>query len=115
MLGLLQEPSPYSQMNSNARVINVSRGYSMKYKQACHAVDQCSAIWLESGKSIRDLTLAESIAARNEQAKLREALPLSEIPGLRYQAPESKRDSDFWEKRAEFLRATGNFVSGAIQ
>jgi hypothetical protein len=100
---------------NNTRVFNVTRGYSMKYSQARRAVDNCACTWVEAGTSIRDLTLAESIAARNEQAQLREALPLTELPGLRYDAPEAKRDSDFWEKRVEAIRATGNFVSEAIQ
>jgi hypothetical protein len=101
-------------MNNN-RVFNLTRGYSLKHKQALRAVDQCSATWIEFGISIRDLTLAEAIAARNAQAKLQEAFPLTEIPGLRYEAPETKRDSEFWEKRVEAIRATGAFVSNAIQ
>ncbi len=83
-------------MTNNFRVSNLSRGYSLKQKAAERAVAQCAAVWVEYGVSIRDLTLAESIAARAEQAKmraqmneeqarLREPLPYVEIHGLRYE------------------------------
>jgi hypothetical protein len=52
-----------------ARVFNVSRQYSMKHKQALRAVENCACAWVEFGVSIRDLTLAESIAARNQQTQ----------------------------------------------
>lgn len=35
--------------------------------------------------TVRDLTLAEAIAARNHQASLREPLPFAELPGLLYE------------------------------
>lgn len=40
---------------------------------------------MEYGVSLRDLTLAEAIAARNQEAKRREPLPYAEIPGLVYE------------------------------
>ena len=49
----------------------------------------CAATWAEEGVSIRNLTLAESIAARNEQARLREPLAYAEIHGLRFDPPET--------------------------
>ena len=72
-------------MSNNKRVLNITRGFTLKHKQACRAVEQCSAEWVEFGVSIRDLTLAESIAKRNIQAKERDPLPYAEIPGLIYQ------------------------------
>jgi len=96
-------------MNSNARIYHV-RGFTLKFKQALRGIEECAFGWVEEGKIIRDLTLAESIAARNQQSKLREALPLSELPNLRYEAPESQRNSEFWDQRAELLRQSGQFV-----
>ncbi len=55
-------------MGSHIRVFNVTRQFWLKPKRALYAVEQCSAAWVEFGVSVRDLTLAESIAKRNEQA-----------------------------------------------
>lgn len=74
-------------MSGNQRVQNISRGYSMKHRQAEKAVATCSAEWVEYGVSIRDLTVAEAIAARNKQAADREPLPLPEIPGVVFRSP----------------------------
>jgi hypothetical protein len=69
-------------MSSNDRIYNVTRGYSMRGKQALRAVDNCAMAWVEVGRSVRDLTLRESIAARSKQASDREPLPMAEIPGI---------------------------------
>lgn len=71
-------------MTNNARVSNITRGYSLKHKQAVRAVDNCAAAWVVYGESIRDLTLAEAIAARNKQASEREPLADAELPGIIY-------------------------------
>jgi hypothetical protein len=77
-----------SKLASRFRVANISRpGYYMNFKAAAKAIEECSAAWVEYGVSIRDLTLAESIAARNAQARLREPLPYAEIHGLRFDPP----------------------------
>ena len=76
-------------MSNNKRILNVTRGFTLKHKQALKAVDECACTWVEFGVSIRDLTLAESIAARNEQARLAEPLPFAEIPGLIFMPPVS--------------------------
>ena len=76
-------------MTKNFRVFNVTRGYSMKRGAAEKAIRECAATWVEEGVSIRNLTLAESIKARNEQARLREPLPYAEIHGLRFDPPAS--------------------------
>lgn len=52
-------------------------------------MENCAAIWLEEGVSIRSMTIAESIKARNEQARMREPLPYAEIHGLRFDPPVS--------------------------
>jgi hypothetical protein len=74
-----------SRMNNNSRVFNVSRGFTVKHKQAVKAIKECACTWVDYGVSIRDLTLAESIAANKQQAYLREPLAYSEIFGLRYE------------------------------
>ena len=62
----------------------------MKHRQAAQAVENCACEWVEFGVSLRDLTLAEAIAARNRQASLREPLPFAELPGLLYEAASGK-------------------------
>ena len=99
-------------MGNNSRVLNVSRGFSLKHKQALRAVENCACAWVEFGVTIRDLTLAESITARNEQARVSEPLCSSELPGLRYEAPETKLHADFWQKRSDLLKQAGAFASG---
>jgi hypothetical protein len=74
-------------MPQDPRVLNISRGFRLRLNQARKAVENCACVWVEYGVSVRDLTLAESIAARNEQAKHREPLPYAEIFGLRFDAP----------------------------
>lgn len=76
-------------MTKNKRIFNISRGYSLKRGAAERAISECSAAWVEEGVSIRNLTLAESIAARNEQARVAEPLPFAEIPGLRFEPTSS--------------------------
>ena len=70
-------------MASHSRVQNLTRGFRLKFNQAEKAVEACACVWVEYGVSVRDLTLAEAIAARNAQAKLREPMPFAEIPGLK--------------------------------
>jgi hypothetical protein len=74
-------------MQKDPRVLNITRGFRLRFNQACKAVENCACAWVDVGVSIRDLTLAESIAARARQAKDREPLPYSEIHGLKFEAP----------------------------
>jgi hypothetical protein len=78
---------------NNARIVNISRNFSLKHSQALKAVENCACAWVEFGVSIRDLSLAESIAARNTQAKEREPIAPAEIPGLIFQQPASANTS----------------------
>jgi hypothetical protein len=75
------------------RVCNITRNVRLKFSQALKAVESCACAWVEEGVSIRDLSLAEAIAARNKQAQLRQALALAEIPGLRFQPPAYAQES----------------------
>lgn len=69
-------------MTNNFRVFNLTMQVWIKHRQAQKAVDNCAAAWVDP-RTIRQLTLAEAIAARNAQAKLREPMPFAEIPGLK--------------------------------
>ena len=72
-------------MSSHRRIENLTNGFRLKPQHAERAILNCSAVWVEVGVSIRSLTLAESIAARNVQAAIREPLAYAEIPGLTYE------------------------------
>lgn len=89
-------------MAAHTRVLNVTRNCWMKQSQALRAIENCAYAWEEFGVSIRALTVAEAIAARNEQARLSIGLiywvegkdgkmiakPYSaEIPGVVFQPP----------------------------
>lgn len=73
------------------------------------AMDNCAAMWVEEGVSIRNLTLAESISARRIQEKLREPLPYAEIHGLRFDPPATgvsatRRESRLMWEAHDFIR-----------
>lgn len=80
-------------MTNNSRVLNVSRGFTLKYKQALRAIENCAAAWVDPGQSIRDVSLAESIAMRNKQAQMaklsQEVLGSGEIGGCWFVPPAS--------------------------
>lgn len=71
-------------MPQDPRVLNITRGFRLRFNQARKAVENCACAWVDVGISIRDLTLAESIAARSQQAKDREPLPYAEVHGLTF-------------------------------
>lgn len=72
-------------MQKDTRVLNVTRGYRLRFNQARKAVENCACAWVDIGVSIRDLSLAESISVRAQQAKDREPLPFAEVPGLSFE------------------------------
>lgn len=90
-------------MSQSPRILNITRKYHLKPSQAQRAIDECSAVWVAPGISIRDLNLAESIAARNEQAKTRDPLPGMEIPGIIYKQPAYAATTA--HERADLVRA----------
>jgi hypothetical protein len=91
-------------MSNNTRVLNITRRFYMKHKQAARAVENCACAWVEFGVSLRDLTLAEAIAARNHQASLRDPLPFAELPGLLYR-PASGREAGARVQRVMAMEA----------
>lgn len=85
-------------MPKDSRVFNITRGFRLRPNQALKAVENCACAWVDHGVSVRDLTLAESIAARVLQAKYREPLPYAEIPGLRFAVPAGMNGAE-WQSR----------------
>jgi hypothetical protein len=72
-------------MSPDKRVLNTTTGKRLKRNQALKAIDACACAWVIEGETIRNLNLAESIAARKEQAKNSEPLPHAELPGISYE------------------------------
>ena len=95
-------------MANTLRILNITRGYTLRYKQAVRAVENCAAAWVEYGVSIHDLTLAEAITARNEQATLREPLAQVELPNLRYKPASTDKLSI--SERIQLSRAADKFA-----
>lgn len=85
-------------MPKDSRVFNITRSFRLRFNQARKAVENCACAWVEYGVSVRDLTLAESIAARSQQAKDREPLPYAEVFGLRFDPPAGKAAAE-WQSR----------------
>jgi hypothetical protein len=77
-------------------VFNVTRQCWFKIGQALKGIENCAFGWVEEGKTIRDLTLAEAVNLRNERALLRsEPLPYHEIPGIIYEPAKRNEKQHF--------------------
>ena len=96
-------------MSNNHRILNVTRGFTLKHKQAVRAIANCACAWVEYGTSIRDLTIAEAITARNEQARMAEPLPLAELPGV------IVRNMPHYSDELEISRAANKFAFEAAR
>lgn len=100
-------------MTNNKLVFNVTRNYWIKRKTALNGIERdCNLAWVVDRESVRDLTLAEQIAARNEQAKMREPLPYAEVAGLRFDPPTSgviatRRENSLLWAAHDFMRTAG--------
>jgi hypothetical protein len=98
-------------MIPNRRIWHETYQCWWKRSRAERAVLNCAATWTQDGVSLRSLTVAEAIAARNEQARRREPLPFAEIHGLRFDPPASgisatRREGKLqWEAHNFALRA----------
>lgn len=92
-------------VHKDTRILNVTRGFRLRFNQARKAVEQCACEWVEVGISIRDLTLQESIAARAQQAKDREPLPFAEVPGLSFEAPTGQAGAHRQSRRLAYEAA----------
>jgi hypothetical protein len=99
---------------SHTKVLNLTTGCRIKRSQAVNRIEQCTSEWVETGFSIRDLTLAESIQFRSNQARLRAPLSSPELPGLRYAPPATENTHTFLNNRRSLITQAREFV-GATQ
>jgi hypothetical protein len=90
------QPLESLKMGCSTRVVNITNGRHLKRSQARGRVEQCLSAWVEEGYTIRDLTLQETIAARNK----REPIPFSEIPRLRFEDPYLHKESGLMTREA---------------
>jgi hypothetical protein len=75
------------------RIFNITRKFYLKRSQVERAIENCAMCWIEFGVSVRDLTIAEAINARNQQAANREPLERTELPNVVFKGPKpSSRD-----------------------
>jgi hypothetical protein len=103
-------------MASHAKILNLTNGFSYRRTRAERAIRECSAEWVVRGVSIRSLTIAESIAARNKESRLREPLPLAEICGLVFSPPVSgihatRREGRLMWAAHDFVQSGGRMLA----
>jgi hypothetical protein len=71
--------------------MHIQRGFRMSKNYAEQVMrDHCTITWVIPGETIRDTTTEERMVLMAEyaqQAKLREPLDYSELPGLRFDPP----------------------------
>jgi hypothetical protein len=103
-----ERESVTNKMACHTKVLNISSNRRIKRRQAIGRVEHCVSAWVEFGFSIRDLSLAESIAKRNEQATMREPLEWAECPGLIYRADE--RNQAQTRQGYELVKAANQFA-----
>ncbi len=100
-------------MTNNARVWNETRKFSLKHKQALRAIENCSMAWVQFGETVRDLSLAEAVIARHQQAAEREPLAYAELPGITFKPPIGAQASHMIEKQRAF--EANEFFTAAVQ
>jgi hypothetical protein len=100
-------------MSQDTRILNLTRGFRLKRNQALRAIEQCACAWVEIDVSVRDLTIAESIQARNKQAAERELLDCAELPGITFEPPIGAQAAYMIERRTAF--EADKFYTEAIQ
>ena len=69
------------------RIFNTTRKFHMSLTRALRGMENGAWTWEVEGETVRNLTPLESWSFNKEQATMREPLPYSEIPGLKYQGP----------------------------
>ncbi len=89
-------------MGGNHRVMNISRNFSLKHRQAEKGVLMCAFAWVDYGISVRDLSKAEKITKINQQASERELLACSELPGITFKPPTGTQAAYINERRQAF-------------
>lgn len=100
----------------NHRVLNVTRGFTMKRKQAMKAVENGVMAWDKPGETVRDMTLPEKLSfqkAAPVQKPAIEALPLAELPELIVKRPARAKYSA--QSEYELVIAADRFALQATQ
>ena len=77
-------------------VLNLSRNCHIKHNQAASRIAAGTAEWVETGRSIRELTLAEVLKNRAAQVQLRQLADSVELPGIKYEPPASDKYKNRW-------------------
>jgi hypothetical protein len=96
------------------RIENVTNGYWLKRNRAEREIRDCTAAWVETGVSIRNLTPAEMVEAMNiraqERDRLAQPLPDAEIRGFHFLPSVSGIKGSSMEPR--LIRAALGFAAG---
>jgi hypothetical protein len=101
-------------MASHNSVLNLTTRQYIKPSQALTRVEQCISRWIERGKTICDLTLAEMVCARAEQSKIQEPLETPEVVGVTWEPPIAERSYTFLNNRRALLAEARQFAAQAI-
>lgn len=102
-----------SRMSQDPRILNLTRGFRLKYKQALRAINECACVWVDPGVSVRDTTLAECISLRSKQKKVVEPLGYAELRGVTFKPPIGAQAAYINECRQAF--EANKFYSEAVQ
>ncbi len=95
---------------SDSRIINLTNNRRLKRNQALRGIENCAWCWVEEGKTVRNLTLKESLQMRAEQAAVREPLAYAELPGLTFSG-----SVDYKSIRAAHEFCASSPVMGMVQ
>jgi hypothetical protein len=103
-------------MASHKSVMHVQRGFRMSKSYAEQVMrDHCTITWVsKEDLTIRDTTLEERLAMREEQTKLeklQEPLEFAEIHGLRFEPPVSGISAT--RREGQLLWAAHDFLKNA--
>lgn len=105
-------------MSKSPRILNLTKNCFLKRSQVERGIEACAIAWVEYGKTVRSLSLAESIAARNVQAKDMQAkdrkpIASSELPGIVFKPPIGAQAAYVMERRLAF--EANKFATEAVQ
>ena len=89
-------------MSQDTRILNISRQFRLKRNQAERAIAQCSCVWVEHGKTVRDCNLQEAIQLRALQEKEYVAIESSELPGITFKPPIGAQAAHYMERQRAF-------------
>lgn len=105
-------------MRHSNRVYNLTRKCSLDLHQALTRIEGGTAAWVEAGRTFRELTLAEVMFLRAQQAERAQEWNSpyrgmsNELPGLKWEPPTADR----YKFRARFplLRAAHEILAATV-